>query len=289
MSDKHPRLTISPGGIESFVSELQGIRDQHIFPEGWDDLRRGRYMGGQTKSQTVKRGPGGIGRYCQRVSDSDWNAAWNAIQARHQKEEIDQKRHHIEQERRDIHIDRLLEEGFSAASEYQQDRLRREINRLASHDLWKLLEDFLQEVHNVGIDAAFRRRDYGGPWSYLKYSIDCLEALFEILIAWRVLVIVQPGFQTLVESLLLLVYSQVAASGSDIPFRIGYMAADINRKFTQAFRLLSERPSKLWFVDEQEHESIKTLNRAAVKILIGTFKYAAIIVIALCGLLRTLI
>lgn len=289
MSDKHTRLTISPADIEGFVSELQGIRDHHIFPEGWDALRRGRYMGGQTKSQMVKRGPGGMGLYCPQISDADWSAAWNAIQARHQKEEIDHNLDHIEQERRDIHIDKLLEEGFRAASEYQQDRLRREINSLASHDLWKQLEDFLQEVHNVGIDAAFRRRDYGGPWSYFKYSIDCLEALLEILIAWRILVIVQPGFQTLVACVLLLVYSQVAGSGSGVPFRIGYMAADINRKFIQAFRLLRERPSKLWFIDEHEHDSIKTLNRAAVKIFIGTFKYTAITVIALAGLLRALI
>jgi hypothetical protein len=130
MPNDDPINKISDSRISQFVRELRGIHSHSFRPGAWDDLRNGSYLGGPTESQTNKRGSGGLGLVSERLSDEEWDEAWQHIAAIRKQNRISENLEGIKDDRLDAHIDGLFEDGFG--QERRLNKLAEKYDRLIS-------------------------------------------------------------------------------------------------------------------------------------------------------------
>ncbi len=289
MDDVDTKASISELDIQYFVGNLRSICDHDISDEGWEQFRRGPGIDSQTERQKVMRGPGGTGLLWDRLSREEWDEASEAIAAAHRQSRLNDTLDEIAKERRDAAADALFERGFGSATEFERNWLRREIENHVSLNRWDALEALLQDAHRLGVQAATRKRDYGGTWAYVGYFLRGLEALIELLIAWRIFVAVDSTFERVAVCLLLLTYARAADARQSLEYRFEFLSAEVGSRFMQTYRLLKERRSTLWAGDMRAANACKGLSRAGVNSLISSGKHWLLTAFAVGALLWVLL
>src|SRR6266700_3908699 len=96
---------------------------------------------------------------------------------------------------------------------------------------------------------------------------------------------VQPGFQTLAISLLLLIYVHGRASTEDLQIKSIFNLTEMRSLFVRISHLLKEHPELLSMNRERNHESARELQKASVKMLIRSGKAGILAVIAIASIL----
>ena len=285
MANAEQTNEMSDSRISQFVEELRGIRNHYSNPEGWDDLRNGSYMGGQTESQIIKRGAGGLGLVSDRLSDEEWDEALHEIAAIHKQKELRDNLDSIEHERRDAHIDRLFAEGFGKERRLNKDWLRNTIDSYLAEDRFDDLELLLQDANGLGVDRARRKQTYGGKWTYVGYSLRVLAAILELFVAWWVILAASSTFEKSVICLLILIYARAAETRSELRYRFAHLFVELGKRFGQTYRLLRERPQNLWAADKWAFEVCNGLDKGAAHLLISSGKYSLLTLLAVVNLI----
>jgi hypothetical protein len=85
-------------------------------------------------------------------------------------------------------------------------------------------------------------------------SFRVIASLFELVVAWRILAVADNAFEKSVLSVLILIYTRAAETRLELSYRFAYLFAEIGKRFVGAYRLMSERPSKLWAADQRASE-----------------------------------
>ncbi len=288
MKSPVPKLGNSAGEIEKFIDRLRAVRAHCISVTDWDALRRGEYLMGLTEAKAKRREPGGPGLCCDRLSDKQWEEARLAIAAQNKERTLADTLDSIERERRDAHVQALIAESFATASEAQKETLTREINRYAATDRLEELHEFLEDVRTVGLPAAQSKREHGGRKALWAYALPGIAAVVEVMIAVRILGVVEPGFQTIVVSLLLILYATIAHKIQALQYGVWFFGLDMQRSFLVAYRQLHARYSRKTADERTVPEAIKNLKRSAVSTLVSSCKCSILIVIALWELVKTI-
>jgi hypothetical protein len=129
MKPKDGARILSETDIEYFVESLHAIHEHHFTPEAWDALRSGVYLGGQTESQVIRRGPGSLGLVSERLSPEQWAAAWNCVLERQSQQEARANLEKIERERRDAHIDEFVARGLGGVPQSGEFRGQEDVKK----------------------------------------------------------------------------------------------------------------------------------------------------------------
>jgi hypothetical protein len=289
MDTESSRNSATEFDIDGLARNLREITLHDLSEETWASLQRGEYLGVRTENQEIKRGPGGIGLLCDRLSPQDWAELRGEAERSRLHRTFNRQFQELEEEMRDGYLHVVLPRCFPELTASERRALADELDRFSRAEAWAAMEEFLTELCAHGLKKIKRRQRWGRQALYWKSGLRVVGALIEIAIAWGIYGICETNYQRAMFCLLLLAYCRIASMS--LLSGVGHVELflSIDRQFSHAFKLLRDQPVNVWARDESLFKVSKKSIRPFVFVAIADIKHILLCGGALCGLIASVL